>query len=79
MSPTLATVEVAVGRTAMSMRELRRAGLLARVAARTLTLKAAAELMDVSYRQAKRLYGSLSRRRGEGTEAPTPAGGRIGR
>jgi transposase len=40
----------------MSMRELRRAGVLARVAAETLTLKGAAELMDVSYRQAKRLY-----------------------
>lgn len=40
----------------MSTRELRRAGVLARVAAQTLTLKAAAVLMDVSYRQAKRLY-----------------------
>src|SRR5262245_15229022 len=39
----------------MSARELRRAGVLARVAAQTLTLKAAAVLMDVSYRQAKRL------------------------
>lgn len=41
----------------MSTRELRRAGVLARVQAETLTLKAAAVLMDVSYRQAKRLYG----------------------
>jgi len=40
----------------MSVRELRRAGVLARVAARTLSLTAAAVLMDVSYRQAKRLY-----------------------
>lgn len=40
----------------MSTRELRRAGVLARVAAETLTLTAAAVLMDVSYRQAKRLY-----------------------
>ncbi len=40
----------------MSTKELRRAGVLARVAAQTLTLKAAAVLMDVSYRQAKRLY-----------------------
>jgi transposase len=39
------------------MQELRRAGVLARVAAQTLALKAAAVLMDVSYRQAKRLYG----------------------
>ena len=41
----------------MSARELRRAGILARVAAETLTLKSAATLMAVSYRQAKRLYG----------------------
>jgi hypothetical protein len=41
----------------MSTRELRRAGVLARVAAGTLTLRSAAELMGVSYRQAKRVYG----------------------
>lgn len=41
----------------MSTTELKRAGVLARVAAETLTLKSAAALMDVSYRQAKRLYG----------------------
>jgi len=40
----------------MSTRELRRAGVLARVAAGTLKLGSAALLMDVSYRQAKRLY-----------------------
>ena len=40
----------------MSARELRRAGVLARVAAGTLTLGSAATLMDVSYRQVKRLY-----------------------
>jgi len=40
----------------MSTRELKRAGVLARVTAATLTLRAAAEVMDVSYRQAKRLY-----------------------
>src|SRR5947207_4102144 len=40
----------------MSMRELKRAGVLARVAAETLTLRSAAALMAVSYRQAKRLY-----------------------
>lgn len=45
-----------LGRTAMSTTELRRAGILARVAAGTLTLGAAATLMDLSYRQAKRLY-----------------------
>lgn len=41
----------------MSTRELTRAGVLARVAAGTLSLKSAAEVMAVSYRQVKRLYG----------------------
>jgi transposase len=49
----------------MSTRELTRAGVLARVAAGTLSLKSAATVMDVSYRQAKRLYG---RYRGEGAK-----------
>jgi transposase len=49
----------------MSWRELKRAGVLARVAAATLTLKSAACLMEVSYRQAKRLYG---RYRAEGAK-----------
>lgn len=49
----------------MSTNELRRAGVLARVAAETLTLKSAAALMDVSYRQAKRIYG---RYRAEGAK-----------
>ncbi len=40
----------------MSTRELWRAGVLARVAASTLKLGSAAALMEVSYRQAKRLY-----------------------
>jgi transposase len=40
----------------MSTRELARAGVLARVAAGTLSVGAAATLMAVSYRQAKRLY-----------------------
>jgi transposase len=40
----------------MSSKELRRAGVLARVAAGTLKLGSAAALMEVSYRQAKRLY-----------------------
>ena len=40
----------------MSTRELTRAGVLARVAAGTLGLRSAAAIMDVSYRQAKRLY-----------------------
>ena len=40
----------------MSTTELRRAGVVARVAAGTLKLGSAARLMEVSYRQAKRLY-----------------------
>jgi transposase len=40
----------------MSTRELRRGGVLARVAAGTLKLGSAAALMEVSYRQAKRVY-----------------------
>src|SRR2546426_1592515 len=40
----------------MSTKELSRAGVLARVMAETLTLRSAAALMTVSYRQAKRLY-----------------------
>jgi transposase len=40
----------------MSTRELTRAGVLARVAAETLSLRSAAAVMAVSYRQAKRLY-----------------------
>ena len=40
----------------MSTRELKRGGVLARVVAETLTLGAAATLMAVSYRQAKRLW-----------------------
>jgi transposase len=57
MSPTLAiSEEVAVGRTAMSGRELRRVAVLGRVKAGSLSLTSAAVLMAVSYRQAKRLY-----------------------
>lgn len=40
----------------MSKRELQRAGVLARVKAGELRLKHAAEVMRISYRQAKRLW-----------------------
>ena len=40
----------------MSTNELKRGAVLARVAAGTLRLGSAATLMEVSYRQAKRLY-----------------------
>jgi transposase len=49
----------------MSTRELTRAGVLARVAAGTLSVGAAATLMAVSYRHAKRLY---RRYRAEGAQ-----------
>src|SRR5437588_2882048 len=61
-----------VRRTALSRRELRRGGVLARVKARALLVKDAAELMRVSYRQAKRLWkryrakGAASLRHGNG-------------
>lgn len=53
-----------VGRTALSKRELQRGGVLARVKAGELRVKDAAELLRVSYRQAKRLW---KRYRGGGT------------
>ena len=46
----------------MSANELKRAGVLARVAAGTLSLGFSAALMDVSYRQAKRLYRRYRRK-----------------
>src|SRR5690242_13796829 len=45
-----------VRRTALSKKELQRAGILARVKAGELRLKHAAELMRTSYRNAKRLW-----------------------
>jgi hypothetical protein len=45
-----------VRRTALSKKELRRAGILARVKAGELRVIDAGELMRVSYRQAKRLW-----------------------
>jgi transposase len=50
----------------MSTNELKRAGVLARVVAETLTLRSAATLMAVSYRQAKRLLGRYRREGGAG-------------
>src|SRR6202022_1718035 len=44
-----------LGRTAMSGKELRRAGVLARVKSGELKLVNAAEMMGMSYRQTKRL------------------------
>jgi hypothetical protein len=55
-SPSLLYSEAArLGRTAMSSKELRRAGVLARVESGELKLVDAAVLMGMSYRQSKRL------------------------
>src|SRR6267378_3933036 len=63
MSPTLRPPEeVRLKRTAMSTRELRRAEVLARVKSRTLRLVDAAKMLELSYRQTKRLW---KRYRGE--------------
>src|ERR1700730_7095883 len=57
MSPTLRPPEeVRLKRTAMSTRELRRAEVLARVKSQTLRLVDAAKILEVSYRQGKRLW-----------------------
>ena len=45
-----------MGRMAMSAKELKRVGVMERVGAGTLTLRSAAALLGLSYRQAKRIY-----------------------
>ena len=45
-----------MGRRALSVEEVRRAGILNRVKEGTLSLKTAAAMMRISYRQAKRLW-----------------------
>ena len=45
-----------MGRTGLSRRELRRVEVMGRVRARSLRLREAAELLDLSYRQAKRIW-----------------------
>ena len=46
-----------MGRTWMSEEEVRRAGVLRRVKAGELSQVEAAEMLDLSYRQTKRIYG----------------------
>src|SRR5229473_6376266 len=66
MSPTLRPPEeVRLKRTAMSTRELRRAEILGRVKSKTLGLTDAAKILELSYRQTKRLW---KRYRGEGAK-----------
>jgi hypothetical protein len=54
-----------LGRTGLSRKELSRVEILGRVKARSLRLREAAELLELSYRQAKRVPGGRS----EGTAA----------
>ena len=53
----------------MSTKELRRGEVLSRVKRGELTLVEATQLLDVSYRQAKRLKARLQQRREQGTRA----------
>lgn len=45
-----------MGRTRLSRRELERVEVMGRVRARSLRLREAAELLELSYRQAKRIW-----------------------
>jgi hypothetical protein len=62
----------------MRTTELRRVGVLARVAAGTLKLGSAATLMEVSYRQAKRLYRRYRAAGAKGLTHAARDGPRIG-
>src|ERR1700751_1993534 len=71
MSPTLGPPEaVRLKRTAMSTRELRRAEVLGRVKSKTIRLTDAAKILELSYRQNKRLWKGDKRGRTEGSAAP---------
>jgi transposase len=63
MSPTPKTFlrEGGVGRTSMSLKELKRAEVLARVRAHTLSLRDASTLMGLSYRQTRRVWKRFRR------------------
>jgi transposase len=50
----------------MSKQELKRVEVLGRVKAGELTVKSAAELLQVSYRQGKRLWQQFRKRGGKG-------------
>src|SRR5260370_5912346 len=72
MSPTLRPPgEVRLKRTAMSTRELRRAEVLGRVRGQTLRLVDAAKMLEVSYRQAKRLWQRYRGEGGKGLQHPS--------
>ena len=58
----------------MSQRELRRVGVLSRVASEELKLRDAAELMEVSYRQVKRLWQRYQQEGPEGLKHRSAGG-----
>ena len=59
-----------MGRTGLSRKELKRVEVMSRVKARSLRLQEAAELLELSYRQAKRTGRGIGRQeRSEGTAA----------
>ena len=64
-----------MGRTGMSLRELSRVGLMARVMGGELKLIEAADLMRVSYRQAKRLWKRYGEEGAEGLKHGSAGGG----
>src|ERR1700724_2204009 len=69
MSPTLRPPEeVRLKRTAMSTRELRRAEVLGRVKGETLRLVDAAKMLELSYRQGKRLWQRYRDEGGKGRQ-----------
>ncbi len=55
-------------RTAMSTRELRRAEVLGRVKSKTLRLSDAAKILELSYRQTKRLWKRYRREGAKGLQ-----------
>jgi hypothetical protein len=63
----------------MSTRELRRAEVLARVKNETLRLVDAAKMLELNYRQMKRLWKALSRRRSPGSSTAAWEEARIER
>ena len=58
-----------MGRTGLSRRELSRVEVMSRVKARSLRLREAAELLELSYRQSKRIWGAVSGGRSESVAA----------
>ena len=58
-----------MGRTGLSRKELSRVEVMGRVKANSLRLREAAELLELSYRQAKRIWARYRAGRSEGTAA----------